>query len=297
MARRNIAEIQELLIYSEATDVASNTFTATDGTPMKIRSMESIYDNFEVNDIIRIPKDYQVMSLKKDGNNYLCIIVDVESMDGTIRQIPFIPNCLAKNITPIDDKGKRLDRIKSSGTVTEWYATQRTVDQAMEMLAGNEIIIMDKEYYCVRDFRTKEIVTTAIYSYEWKCNTRRTTEENVKNQILSMIDYLLNDKLPQQTSRNCKDGDECIIRFKFIGYYGDDIFFKQDYTLNNIKVQLPMDFEKNMETWVSYIYKRRIYYVETISFEYKLDFYNHSGERKFSLTENYVNGHAFINWN
>lgn len=296
MAKRNIsAEIQEL-IYKDAIVVKNNSFTATDDTPMRIRTMESIYDDFEVNDIIRIPRDYQVLSVNRNEHNYLCIVVDVESIDGTIRKMRFTPNSLAKCIIPIDDAGNRLGKVKTTGTVAEWYATQGTIDHAMEILAGNEIIVMDKDCYTVKDIQTKDIITTAIYSFEWRSNTLRTTKENIKNQILSMVDYLLSDRLPKQTSKHLKENDECIIRFKFSGHYDDDIFIKQDYTLNNIKVQLPLDFEKNMDFWVSYIYKRRIYYVTTIFFEYKLDFYNHLGEHKLSLIDNYVDGHAFVSW-
>lgn len=298
MARKNVnADILDYLyLYNEAIVMENNSFTADDKTPIKVRSIGSVFDNFEVNDIIRIPKDYQVVSVKKSDQNYLCIVVEVESENGTIRKIPFIPNCLAKSIIPINENGNRLGKVKTSGTVAEWYATQGTVDHAMEELAGNEIIVMDKEYYSVRDVQARDITSAAIYSYEWKCNTRRTTKENIENQIRSMIDHLLNERLPKQTSKYIKEGDECIIRFKFTGYYGDEIFLKQDYTLNNIKVQLPLDFNKNMESWVSYIYKRRIYYVQTIDFEYKLDFYNCSGKHTLGITENYVNGDAFDNW-
>lgn len=295
MARKNVES--DILDYLyNAIVMENNSFTANDKTPIKVRSIESVFDDFEVNDIIRIPKDCQVVSVKKSDQSYLCIVVEVESENGTIRKMPFIPNCLAKRITPINENGNRMGKVKTSGAVAEWYATQGTVDHAMETLAGSEIIVIDKECYTVRDFQIRENRTTAIYSYEWKSNTRRITKDNIKNQILSMIDYLLNDRLPLEINKCLKEDDECIIRFKFTGYYGDKTFFEQDYTLNNIKVQLPLDFEKNMESWVSYIYKRRIYYVETIFFEYKLDFYNHSGERKFSLIENYVNGHAFVDF-
>lgn len=292
--KKNIADLKEL-IYNETQVVTSNKFSAVDGTPIKVRSMDSLCEEFEVNDIIRIPNDYQVLTLKKDGFDYLCITVDVESIDGSIRKIYFSPNCLIKCIIAIDDKGKRLGKVKTSGAVAEWYATQGTVDHAMDTLAGNEIIVMSKEYYTVRDSQTRENKTTAIYSYFWKSNTPRTTKDNIKNQILSMVDSLLNDRLHQETSKHLEEGYECIIRFKFTGDYGDETLFEQDYTINNIYVQLPLDFEKNMESWVSKIYKVRNYF-GTIFFEYKLDFYNKVGERRLSLIDNCVNGSAFVNW-
>ena len=293
--KKNIAE--EINAFMEnATLVPENKFVSSDGNAMRVRSVFDLKEDFAINDIISIPRDFQVYSVQLPAGCCLCIRAIVTSIDGSQRNIWFCPNSLAKTILPIDDNGHRLEKVKTTGKVAKWYASQGTVDQAMEILAGNELLVVDKSIFYIRDFATKDLQTTAIYSYEWRSNTLRTTKDNIRNQIHSMINYLLNDRLPQETSKHLKDGDECIIRFKFIGEYGDETFFKQDYTLNNIKVQLPLDFEKNMESWVSHIYKRRNYYIQTLFFEYKLDFYNKMGERVFSIIDNSVNGHAFVNW-
>jgi len=293
MAKQN-PDVQMLLALQDATVIADNRFTTSDGIPLRVRSIDYISDEFEINDIIKIPQNYQVLSVKINGlAGYRCIEVHVESEDGRVRKALFFPNCLAKTITPIDANGHRMEKVKTLGPVAEWYSKQGTIDHAMETLAGEELIVVDKEIYTIRDYETRKPCYTPIYNYAWRSNTRRITKDNIKNQILSMIDYLLNDRLPQEASKHLNDGDECIIHFKFTGYFGEETLFKQDYSINNIKVQLPMDFEKNMESWVSYIYKQRTSY--TIDFEYKLDYYNKNGERKYSIIDNYVNGDAFDN--
>lgn len=281
---------QLLQALQDATVIADNRFTTSEGFPLPVRSTECTTEEFEINDIIKIPQNYQVLSAKINGfDGCRCIQVDVESEDGKVRRAFFSPNCLAKAITPIDANGRRLEKVKTRGTVARWYSEQGTIDHAMEFLAGEELIVTDKDIYTIRDYETRQPRLAAIYKYEWRINTRRITKDNIKKQILSMVDYLLNDRLPQQMNKHLVDGDECIIRFKFTGDYGDETLFEQDYTYNNVKIQLSLDFEKNMESWVSYIYKRR----DIIGFEYKLDFYNRMGERRYSIIDNYVNGDAF----
>lgn len=169
MAKKNIAtEIQELVAAGEATVVADNKFVGSDGAPAKVRSMESTNDPLEVGDEITIPEDYQVIAVKIGEGNYPCVMAEVKSADGSERNMRFFPNSLAKNITPVDGEGRRMPKVKTTGTVASWYAGQDTVDNAMQGLKGKTLVVKGKTVHSYRDYNTKEIRQTGIYQYDWK---------------------------------------------------------------------------------------------------------------------------------
>lgn len=172
MAKKSIeAEVQEM-IAGGAVVVADNKFTSTDGSPLKVRNMESTNDPLEVGDEITIPADYKVLMVKftdaEDAPAYPCTVASVKSTDGSERNMRFFPNSLAKNINPVDAEGRRMGKVKTAGTVAKWYSTLELVDDAMKELAGKTIVVTAATNYSYRDYTTKEIRQTNIYQYDWK---------------------------------------------------------------------------------------------------------------------------------
>lgn len=169
MAKKNIAtEIQELVAAGEATIVENKKFVDANGNPAKVRSMESTNDPLEIGDEITIPADFTVIAVKIGEGAYPCVMAEVKSTDGSERNMRFFPNSLAKNITPIDNEGRRMPKVKTSGAVATWYAGQDTIDAAMANLAGKTIKVTGKETYTIKDYTTKENRSTSVFSYDWK---------------------------------------------------------------------------------------------------------------------------------
>lgn len=169
MAKKNVAtEIQDMIAAGEAVAVENNKFVDANGNPAKVRSMESTNDPLEVGDEITIPADYKVIGVKIGEGTYPCTVAEVKSADGSERNMRFFPNSLAKNITPIDGEGRRMPKVKTTGTVASWYAGKNTIDEAMAELAGKTIKVVGKETYTIKDYTTKENRTTSVFSYDWK---------------------------------------------------------------------------------------------------------------------------------
>lgn len=166
--KKNIAtEIQEMVAAGDATVVADNKFTDANGNPAKVRNMDSINDPLEIGDQITIPADFKVLSVKIGEGSFPCTMAEVKSLDGGERNMRFFPNSLAKIVLPVDEQGKRMPKVKTTGTVANWYAGQDTIDAAMAGLAGKTIKVVGKETYSYRDYNTKEIRQTSVFSYEW----------------------------------------------------------------------------------------------------------------------------------
>lgn len=168
MAKKTVAnEIQEM-IAAGAVAVENNKFSNADGTPMKVRSMESTNDPLEIGDEITIPTDYKVLGVDINGTKYPCTIAEVKAADGSERNMRFFPNSLAKNITPIDAEGRRMPKVKTTGEVASWYQEQEDVDHAMASLAGKTIVVKDAKQYTIKDYTSGENRNTRIYEYGWK---------------------------------------------------------------------------------------------------------------------------------
>lgn len=165
MARKVVAD--EWLIVGDATLLPDNKFTGTDGTPLLVRSVNSIYDNYDVGDEIEIPKKYIAYYDKTEG---AFIIANVKSKEGKTRKVRFYPNSLAKCIIPIDKNGRRMDKVKTSGHVASWYISQKSIDNAMKKLAGKSIVVKSKSCYTIKDYYTKEYCTDFVYTFVWKEN-------------------------------------------------------------------------------------------------------------------------------
>ena len=167
--KKNIAtEIQEMVAAGDATIVADNKFVDANGNPAKVRNMDSINDPLEIGDEITIPKDYKVIAVKiGEAGSFPCTMAEVKCPDGSERNMRFFPNSLAKIVLPVDDQGRRMPKVKTTGAVATWYAGQDTIDAAMAGLAGKTIKVTGKETYSYRDYNTKEIRQTSVFSYEW----------------------------------------------------------------------------------------------------------------------------------
>lgn len=169
MAKVTIADEIATMIQAGATLAADNKFTDTEGNALRVRSMESMNDPLEVGDEITIPEDYKVLLVDVAGTPRPCTIVDVKSTDGSERHMQFFPNSLAKSVNPLDESDRRMPKVKTTGTVATWYASQTDVNEAMQYLKGKTIVVKDKATYrAVRNFTTKEIGNTSILQYDFK---------------------------------------------------------------------------------------------------------------------------------
>ncbi len=168
MAKKNLATEIADAIVAGAVAQPDNKFLDADGNPVKVRSMESTYDPLEVGDVLTIPTEYKVLLVKfsEDAEqSYPCIYCEVKSADGSERNFRFFPNSLCKSITPIVD-GKRQAKVKTTGTATDLYRTVATVDEGLALLKGKSINVSHAEVHTVKDYTTKELRDTHIYTYD-----------------------------------------------------------------------------------------------------------------------------------
>ena len=169
MAKLTIAQEIAAAITAGAVAQPDNKFLDKDGNPLKVRSMESTYDPLQVGDLLTIPTDFTVLLVKfsdaADAQAYPCIYCTVKSTDGSERNFRFFPNSLVKTIIPIVD-GKRGAKVKTKGTATDLYHSFTTVDEAIAALKGKTIRVASEEVHTVRDYQTKELRDTHIYTYD-----------------------------------------------------------------------------------------------------------------------------------
>ena len=168
MAKKLIND--EIAAAIAAGAVKQDAFLAADGSPLKVRPMDSPYDPLEVGDVLRIPTDFQVLGVKFDPNDEnekpkSCIIVECDCADGSQRNWRFFPNSLCKTVVPYVD-GHNLARVKSSGTAVDLYTSVDDVNVAMSLLKGKSIKIAAATIYPRKDWRTGEVKDTHIYQYD-----------------------------------------------------------------------------------------------------------------------------------
>ena len=168
MKKSLATEIAEA-ITAGAVAQPDNKFVDKDGNPIKVRSMESIYDPLQVGDVLTIPQDYTVLLVKfsddADAQAYPCIYCPLKEADGTERNFRFFPNSLVKTVIPIVD-GKRQAKVKTTGTATDLYYGTATVDEGLALLRGKSIKVTAVSVHTVRDYATKELRDTHIYQYD-----------------------------------------------------------------------------------------------------------------------------------
>ena len=168
MAKKNIAaEIENLINSGNAALAADNKFVDSTGNALGVRSMDSVNDPLEVGDEITIPQDYKVLTTKINENTACFTMAEVKSADGQERVMRFFPNSLAKVAFPLDNDGKRMPKVKTTGAVAQWYQEQESVDAAVKALVGRTIKVTGKTTYTVHNRFTNEDGPTNIFSYEW----------------------------------------------------------------------------------------------------------------------------------
>ena len=169
MAKKNIqAEIENLINSGNASYAEGNKFVDKDGNALNVRSMDSINDPLEVDDVISIPADYKVLTTKINDNVACFVMAEVTDKDGNERVMRFFPNSLAKIAFPLDENGKRMAKVKTTGKVAEWYQEQPSVDEAVKALVGRPIRVAAKTGYTVFNRFSNQNENTNILSYEWK---------------------------------------------------------------------------------------------------------------------------------
>lgn len=136
-----------------------------------VRNMDA-GDPLSVGDVITIPTEFKVLqvNLTPDANTptmALFIMVEVKNeVTGAERNMRFFPNQLAKVAFPVDADGKRLPKVKTTGTATKEYTSHATIDEAMEALKGKQIKVTKDDVYQTLRFGDNAIVNTHIYNYD-----------------------------------------------------------------------------------------------------------------------------------
>ncbi len=136
-----------------------------------VRNMDA-GDPLSVGDVITIPENYEVLqvNLTPDAEvptMALFIMVEVKNEEtGTERNMRFFPNQLAKVAFPVDADGKRLPKVKTTGTATKEYTSHASIDDAMEALKGKQIKVTKDDVYQTLRYGSNAIVNTHIYNYD-----------------------------------------------------------------------------------------------------------------------------------
>lgn len=154
---------------------SKGTVTAAEGNKFNtpVRNMDA-GDPLSVGDVITIPTgdNYKVLQTKlnpqaSDARLVPFIMVEVKNDDTkTERNMRFFPNQLAKVAFPVDADGKRLPKVKTTGTATKEYTSHATIDEAMEALKGKQIKVTKDDVYQTLRFGDNVIVNTHIYNYD-----------------------------------------------------------------------------------------------------------------------------------
>lgn len=152
---------------------SKGTVTAVEGNKFNkaVRNMDA-GDPLSVGDVITIPTEFKVLQVNltpdaKTPTMALFIMVEVKNEDtGAERNMRFFPNQLAKVTFPVDADGKRLPKVKTTGTATKEYTSHATIDEAMEALKGKQIKVTKDDVYQILRFGDNAIVNTHIYNYD-----------------------------------------------------------------------------------------------------------------------------------
>lgn len=152
---------------------SNGTVTAVEGNKFNkaVRNMDA-GDPLSVGDVISIPESYEVLQVNltpdaKAPTMALFIMVEVKNEEtGAERNMRFFPNQLAKIAFPVDADGKRLPKVKTTGSATKEYTSHATIDEAMEALKGKRIKVTKDDVYQTLRFGDNAIVNTHIYNYD-----------------------------------------------------------------------------------------------------------------------------------
>lgn len=167
MAKITLAEaIQQEIANSKGsvTAVADGKF---DGP---VRNMDA-GDPLMKGDEFTIPADFREhmlqVTISEGSKPAKFIMVEVSNPEtGQEKNVRFFPNQLAKIIFPVDEKGKRLPKVKTTGTASKLYASFNIIDEAMDALVGKKIKVTNDEMYKTTRYQSDEIVNSHIYQYD-----------------------------------------------------------------------------------------------------------------------------------
>ena len=152
---------------------SKGTVTKVEGNKFNtpVRNMDA-GDPLSVGDVITIPTEFKVLQVNltpdaKTPTMALFIMVEVKNEDtGAERNMRFFPNQLAKVAFPVDADGKRLPKVKTTGSATKEYTSHATIDEAMEALKGKQIKVTKDDVYQTLRFGDNAIVNTHVYNYD-----------------------------------------------------------------------------------------------------------------------------------
>ena len=136
-----------------------------------VRNMD-LNDPLQEGDVITIPTDYEVLGViidatREDAKPVPFIMVEVKNeATGKDANMRFFPNQLAKIVFPVDESGKRLPKVKTTGTAAKHYATFNDVDDAMASLKGKSIVVTKDSTFRTERYGDHEIVNTHVYQYD-----------------------------------------------------------------------------------------------------------------------------------
>lgn len=123
-------------------------------------------------DTITIPEEFDVLQvvLTEGTAPAQFIMVTVSDAAGNERGMRFFPNQLAKIAFPLDEEGKRLGKVKTTGTAAEKYQSYLKNDggmnAAMKFFAGKQIKVNKDDSYTTENRFTGTVGTTHIYQYD-----------------------------------------------------------------------------------------------------------------------------------
>jgi hypothetical protein len=167
MAKISVNDEIANLVKAGDVEVANNSFEDAEGNPARIRSMESTNDPLEVGDEITVPTDFKVLETKINDTTARYVVAEVHSVDGSERNMRFFPNSLAKTAYPVDEKGKRLAKVKTTGNVAEW-AQGKTHNEVVRGLAGKTFKVTSKDSYTCKEYQKETTHNVNIFGYAWK---------------------------------------------------------------------------------------------------------------------------------
>ncbi len=152
---------------------SNGTVTAVEGNKFNkaVRNMDA-GDPLSVGDVISIPEKYDVLQVNLTPDAEVptmapFIMVEVKNEEtGAERNMRFFPNQLAKIAFPVDADGKRLPKVKTTGSATKEYTSHATIDEAMEALKGKQIKVTKDDVYQTLRYGSNAIVNTHIYNYD-----------------------------------------------------------------------------------------------------------------------------------
>ena len=160
---------KKIVVDAVAAQLGMNGVIAVEGNKfgMNVRNMD-FGDALGVNDVIEIPEDFTVLQapIQNSDRVAMFIMASVVAANGQERATRWYPNQLAKVAFPIDENGKHLQKVKTTGTAAAKWQEFQDVDAAMEWFKGKKIKVTGENRYKVHNRFTDQDEETRILSYD-----------------------------------------------------------------------------------------------------------------------------------